>query len=51
MVLNTGVTDKRAAKKAQMLLSASHTKILGVVLNNYKTPNQFNYYNGYRYAE
>ncbi|MBM7665275.1 capsular exopolysaccharide synthesis family protein [Solibacillus kalamii] len=51
MVLNTGVTDKRAAKKAQMLLSASHTKILGVVLNNFKTPNHYNYYEGYRYAE
>ncbi|MER2029107.1 MAG: CpsD/CapB family tyrosine-protein kinase [Solibacillus sp.] len=49
MILNTGVVDKRAAKKAQMLLAASHTKILGVVLNNYKTPNHYNYYEGYRY--
>lgn len=49
MILNTGVVDKRAAKKAQMLLAASHIKILGVVLNNYKTPNHYNYYEGYRY--
>ncbi|MER2029110.1 MAG: CpsD/CapB family tyrosine-protein kinase [Solibacillus sp.] len=51
MILNTGVVDKRAVKKAKALLSASHTKILGVVLNNYKTSKQLNYYNGYRYAE
>src|SRR5690606_25493989 len=51
MILNTGVIDKRAAKKAQMLLSASHTKILGVVLNNCKTTNHYHYYDGYRYAE
>lgn len=51
MILNTGETDKRAAKKAQTLLAAAHTKILGVVLNNYKTKNHYNYYDGYRYSE
>lgn len=51
MILNTGVVDKRAVKKAKDLLEASHTKILGVVLNNYKTPSHYNYYEDYSFSE
>lgn len=51
LILNTGVVDKRAVKKAKALLAASHTKILGVVLNNYKTPSHFNYYEEYSFVE
>ncbi|MER2120666.1 MAG: CpsD/CapB family tyrosine-protein kinase [Solibacillus sp.] len=51
MILNTGVVDKRAVKKAKALLEASHTKILGVVLNNYKTPSHYNYYEEYSFSE
>lgn len=51
LILNTGVVDKRAVKKAKALLAASHTKILGVVLNNYKTPSHFNYYEEYSFNE
>lgn len=51
MILNTGVVDKRAVKKARNLLAASHTKILGVVLNNYKTPSHYNYYEEYSFTE
>ncbi|WP_342575349.1 CpsD/CapB family tyrosine-protein kinase [Solibacillus sp. FSL K6-1781] len=51
LILNTGVVDKRAVKKAKALLAASHTKILGVVLNNYKTPSHFNYYEEYSFIE
>ena len=51
MILNTGVVDKRAVKKAKALLAASHTKILGVVLNNYKTPSHHNYYEEYSFKD
>ncbi|AMO87668.1 CpsD/CapB family tyrosine-protein kinase [Solibacillus isronensis] len=51
LILSTGVVDKRAVKKAKALLTASHTKILGVVLNNYKTPSHFNYYEEYSFVE
>lgn len=51
IILNTGVVDKRAVKKAKALLSASRTKILGVVLNNYKTPSHYNYYEEYSFDE
>ncbi|MEK4079430.1 CpsD/CapB family tyrosine-protein kinase [Solibacillus sp. FSL K6-1126] len=51
LILNTGVVDKRAVKKAKALLAASHTKILGIVLNNYKTPKHFNYYEEYSFIE
>lgn len=51
LILNTGVVDKRAVKKAKALLAASHTRILGVVLNNYKTPSHFNYYEEYSFVE
>lgn len=51
LILNTGVVDKRAVKKAKALLAASRTKILGVVLNNYKTPSHFNYYEEYSFVE
>lgn len=51
LIVNTGVVDKRAVKKAKGLLSASHTKILGVVLNNYKTPRHYNYYKEYSFVE
>lgn len=47
LILNTGVVDKRAVQKAKALLTVSHTKILGVVLNNYKTPSHHNYYEEY----
>lgn len=51
LILNTGVVDKRAVKKAKALLAASHTKILGVVLNNYKTPSHHNYYEEYSFSD
>lgn len=51
LILSTGIVDKRAVKKAKTLLDASHTKILGVVLNNYKTPSHYNYYEDYSFTE
>lgn len=51
LILNTGRVDKRSAQKAKALLAASHTKILGVVLNNYKTPSHHNYYEEYSFAD
>lgn len=51
LIVNTGVVDKRAVKKAKGQLSASNTKILGVVLNNYKTPRHHNYYKDYSFVE
>ena len=51
MILNTGVVDKRVVKKAKALLAATHTKILGVILNNYKTPSHYNYYEEYNFTD
>lgn len=51
LILNTGVVDKRAVQKAKTILSGSSTKILGIVLNNYKTPKHFNYYEEYSFIE
>ena len=51
LILNTGRVDKRSAQKAKAILAASHTKILGVVLNNYKTPNHHNYYEEYSFSD
>lgn len=51
LILNTGRVDKKIAKKAKAILSSSHTKILGVVLNNYKTPSHHNYYEEYSFSD
>ncbi len=44
LVLNSGITKKEAARKTLDLLQGSKTKILGVVLNNYKLEKEHDYY-------
>ncbi|MEK3766874.1 CpsD/CapB family tyrosine-protein kinase [Solibacillus sp. FSL K6-4121] len=50
LILNTGNVDKRAVKKAKSILDSSQTKILGVVMNNYKLPTHHYYYDYENYS-
>ena len=51
LIVNAGVVEKSAVQKAKAILSNSQSKILGVVLNNYKTPSIQKYYEEYSFAE
>lgn len=44
LVVNSGKVNRADVLKAKSLLQASHAKILGVVLNNYKLPKDYYYY-------
>jgi protein-tyrosine kinase len=51
LIVNTGVVEKNAVQKAKTILSNSQSKILGVVLNNYKTTSHQKYYDMYSQVE
>ncbi|SOC38379.1 CpsD/CapB family tyrosine-protein kinase [Ureibacillus acetophenoni] len=48
LVVNSGKVNRADVLKAKSLLEASHAKILGVVLNNFKLPNNHYYYSEYK---
>lgn len=45
LVLKSGITEKYEAKKAREVIKMSNSKLLGVVLNNYKIPKKSMYKN------
>ncbi|WP_305037308.1 CpsD/CapB family tyrosine-protein kinase [Solibacillus palustris] len=51
LIVNTGVVEKEAVRKANVILSNSQSIIIGVVLNNYVTPKHQHYYNEYSFGE
>ncbi|MEK4629447.1 MAG: CpsD/CapB family tyrosine-protein kinase [Solibacillus sp.] len=51
LIVNAGVVEKSAVQKAKAILSTTHSKILGVVLNNYMTPGHQKYYEEYSFVE
>lgn len=51
LVVNTGVVEKEAVRKANAILSNAQSIIIGVVLNKYVTPKRQHYYNEYSFSE
>ncbi|WP_274309543.1 CpsD/CapB family tyrosine-protein kinase [Solibacillus daqui] len=51
LIVNTGVVEKEAVRKAHVILSNSQSIIIGVVLNNYVTPKHQHYYKEYSLSE
>jgi len=47
LIIHSGVAEKEDVLKAQSILTTSQSKILGVVLNNYKMPKKRKYYYHY----
>lgn len=47
LIIHSKVAEREDVLKAQSILTASHAKILGVVLNNYKMPKNRKYYYHY----
>ena len=50
LIVNAGVVEKSAVQKAKAILSTTQSKILGVVLNNYKSSSNRKYYEEYSFA-
>lgn len=51
LIVNTGVVEKEAVRKAKAILSNSQSIIIGVVLNNYRVPKHQHYYYEYSFGE
>lgn len=51
LIVNTGVVEKEAVRKAKAILSNSQSIIIGVVLNNYIMPKHQHYYYEYSFGE
>ena len=47
LIIHSGVARKEEVLKAQSILTSSQAKILGVILNNHKTPKKYKYYHEY----
>lgn len=49
MIVNSGVTKKKDFKKSEKILTTAKSKIIGIILNNFKAPNDpYEYYSNYK---